>query len=88
MEYGGRITTNLSGIDFSLSALRTWNKTPALSLAVSDDGKSLLAKGEYRRMTMLGADCSLPVGQFVLRSEAACYFDEAQSRGVGKDVVC
>ena len=88
MEYGGRITTNLSGIDFSLSALRTWNKTPALSLAVSNDGKSLLAKGEYRRMTMLGADCSLPVGQFVLRSEAACYFDEAQSRGVGKDVVC
>ena len=88
MEYGGRITTNLSGIDFSLSALRTWNKTPALSLAVSDDGKSLLAKGEYRRMTMLGADCSLPVGQIVLRGEAACYFDEAQSRGVGKDVVC
>ena len=88
MEYGGRITTNLSGIDFSLSALRTWNKMPALSLAVSDDGKSLLAKGEYRRMTMLGADCSLPVGQIVLRGEAACYFDEAQSRGVGKDVVC
>ena len=79
MEYGGRITTNLSGIDFSLSALRTWNKMPALSLAVSDDGKSLLAKGEYRRMTMLGADCSLPVGQIVLRGEAACYFDEAQS---------
>lgn len=88
MEYGGRITTNLSGIDFSLSVLRTWNKMPALSLTVSDNGKSLLVKGEYRRMTMLGADCSLPVGQFVLRGEAACYFDEAQSRGVGKDVVC
>lgn len=88
MEYGGRITTNLSGIDFSLSVLRTWNKMPALSLTVSDNGKSLLVKGEYRRMTMLGADCSLPVGQFVLRGEAACYFDEVQSRGVGKDVVC
>ena len=88
MEYGGRITTNLSGIDFSLSVLRTWNKMPALSLTVSNDGKSLLVKGEYHRMTMLGVDCSLPVGQFVLRGEAACYFDEAQSRGVGKDVVC
>lgn len=88
MEYGGRITTNLSGIDFSLSALRTWNKMPALSLAVSDDRKSLLVKGVYRPMTMLGGDCSLPVGQFVLRGEAACYFDEAQSSGIGKDVVC
>lgn len=88
MEYGGRITTNLSGIDFSLSVLRTWNKMPALSLTVSNDGKSLLVKGEYHRMTMLGVDCSLPVGQFVLRGEAACYFDEAQSRGVGQNVVC
>lgn len=88
MEYGGRITVSLSGIDFSLSALRTWNKMPALSLAFSEDGKQLQVKGEYRRMTMLGADCSLPVGQFVLRTEAACYFDEVQSRGVGKDVVC
>lgn len=88
IEYGGRITVNLSGIDFSLSALRTWNKMPALSLALSEDGKQLLVKGEYRRMTMLGADCSLPVGQIVLRTEAACYFGEAQSGAVGKDVVC
>ena len=88
MEYGGRITANLSGIDFSLSALRTWNKMPALSLALSKDGKSLLVNGEYRRMTMLGADCSLPIGQFVLRTEAACYFGEAQGGSVGKDVVC
>lgn len=88
MEYGGRITANLSGIDFSLSALRTWNKMPALSLAMSEDGKSLQAKGEHRRMTMLGADCSLPLGQFILRGEAACYFDEAQDGGAGKDVVC
>lgn len=46
IEYGGRITVNLSGIDFSLSALRTWNKMPALSLALSEDGKQLLVKGE------------------------------------------
>lgn len=40
-------------------------------------------------MTMLGADSSLPVGQFVLRTEAdSCYFGEAQSGAVGKDVVC
>ncbi|MCE2615829.1 DUF1302 family protein [Phocaeicola oris] len=88
MEFGGRITANLSGVDFSLSALRTWNKLPALSLTLADDRNSLHVKGEYRRMTMLGADCSLPVGQFVLRGEAACYFDEAQGRGLGQDAAC
>ena len=30
MEFGGRASVNLSGIDFSVSALRTWNKLPAL----------------------------------------------------------
>lgn len=69
MEYGGRLSFFLSGIDFSLSALHTWNKQPVLCNAV----------GEYRRMTMLGADMSLPVGRFVVRSEIAEYLDEAQS---------
>ena len=87
IEFGGHITVNLSGVDFSLSALRTWNKMPVLSLALTDNGKSLLTKGEYRRMTMLGVDCSLPVGQFVLRGEVACYFDEGQGSRMGKDVV-
>src|SRR3712207_3131463 len=63
MEFGGRLTVNLSGVDFSLSALRTWNKMPALCPTLSADRQSLRINGEYRRMTMLGADCSLPVGQ-------------------------
>ena len=69
MEYGGRLSFFLSGIDFSLSALHTWNKQPVLINGV----------GEYRRMTMLGADCSLPLGRFVLRGEVAEYLDEAQA---------
>lgn len=69
MEYGGRLSFYLSGIDFSLSALHTWNKMPV----VCND------QGEYRRMTMLGADMSMPVGQFVVRSEVAEYLDEAQT---------
>ena len=68
MEYGGRLSFFLSGIDFSLSALHTWNKMP-----VMHDGI-----GEYKRMTMLGGDLSVPVGQFVIRSEVAEYLDEAQ----------
>ena len=70
MEYGGRLSFFLSGIDFSLSALHTWNKQPVIIDGV----------GAYRRMTMLGADCSIPLGQFVVRGEAAEYLDEAQSQ--------
>ena len=87
MEFGGRASVNLSGIDFSVSALRTWNKQPALCPALSDDGQSLRINGQYRRMTMLGADCSLPVGQFVLRAEVAEYIGEAQGRGLGQNAV-
>ena len=71
MEYGGRLSFFLSGIDFSLSALHTWNKQPVICGGM----------GQYRRMTMLGADCSIPAGQFVVRGEVAEYLDEAQTFG-------
>lgn len=87
MEFGGRASVNLSGIDFSVSALRTWNKLPALCPALSGDGRTLHINGLYRRMTMLGADCSLPVGQFVLRAEVAKYIGEAQGSGLGQNAV-
>jgi hypothetical protein len=69
MEYGSRLSFFLSGIDFSFSALHTWNKMPVL----------YNGEGEYRRMTMLGADASVPLGQFVIRGELAWYIDEAQT---------
>ncbi|MDO4985536.1 MAG: hypothetical protein Q4E48_07535 [Prevotella sp.] len=71
MEYGGRLAFFLSGIDFSFSALHTWNKQPMLCNGV----------GEYRRMTMLGADVSVPMGKFVVRGEVAEYLDELQTGG-------
>lgn len=86
IEYGGRITANLRGADFSVSALRTWNKIPALALSLSPDGRRLSGTGIYRRMTMLGADCSLPIGQFVLRAETAAYLRETQSANWGSEV--
>lgn len=87
MEFGGRLTLNLSGLDLSLSGLRTWNKMPVVTTRLSTDGQSLLIDGLYRRMTMAGADCSLPVGRFVLRGETACYFNEAQEATAGTDVL-
>jgi hypothetical protein len=71
MEYGGRLSFFLSGIDFSFSALHTWNKMPVFCDGI----------GQYRRMTMLGADCSIPLSKFVVRAEIAEYLDEAQTFG-------
>lgn len=71
LEYGGRLSFFLSGIDFSFSALHTWNKMPVFCDGI----------GQYRRMTMLGADVSVPVGKFVVRGEVAEYLDEAQTFG-------
>lgn len=85
IEYGGRVEAYLSGVDFCVSALRTWNKMPVFRKTLAPDG-SLLCEGEYRRMTMLGADLSVPFGKFVLRAEAAEYFGEAQEPIVGAEV--
>lgn len=63
MEFGGRLSFFLSNMDFSLSALRTWNKMPEFVDGV----------GQYRRLTMLGGDFSLPAGRFVIRGEFAEY---------------
>ncbi|MBO1363758.1 hypothetical protein JHU38_08255 [Prevotella sp. A2931] len=87
MEFGGRLTLNLSGLDLSLSGLRTWNKMPVVAAHIADDGRSLRVDGLYRRMTMIGADCALPIGRFVLRGETACYFDEPQEATVDMDVL-
>lgn len=86
MEYGGRIGAYLSGVDFNLYALRTWNKMPVFRKTVTADG-SLFCEGEYRRMTMLGADLSVPLGKFVIRAEAAEYLGEAQDPVVNAVIV-
>jgi len=76
MEFGGRMAFYFSGIDFSLSALHTWNKMPVV----------FNGTGEYRRMTMLGGDLSVPVGKMVIRGEVAEYLNEAQSASGSSEV--
>lgn len=82
-EIGGRLMFFLSGIDFSLSALRTWNKMPVFATDVIND--TLVARGRHRRMTMLGGDISIPISKIVLRAEVAEYLDEAQTPVFGMD---
>lgn len=86
MEFGGRVGVYLSGVDFSFYALRAWNKMPVFRKTWADDGASLCCEGEYRRMTMLGADLSVPLGKFVLRAEIAEYLGEAQDPAPGAGV--
>lgn len=72
MEYGGRFSCFLGGIDFSLMALRTWSKIP--ELVVDHLG--------YHRITAVGGDLSIPFGQFVFRGELAdCIDDDGIHQG-------
>jgi hypothetical protein len=75
-EYGGRFSFYLSGIDFSLSALHSWNKMPVFNYNYSQYMDTLLLGANYKRLDMLGLDFSLPVSKFVVRGEMAGYFDE------------
>ncbi len=77
-EFGGRLSWFLSGVDFSVSALRTYNKMPVYSLIYRSQNEKLIAIPQHERMTMTGFDFSLPLGKFVFRGEFAEYFNEAQ----------
>ena len=69
VEYGARLGFNLPGVDFSLSALYTWNKQPVVAYELGLG--ELQVKPQYYRMGMVGADISVPWGQVVLRGEGA-----------------
>ncbi|PIF00040.1 MAG: hypothetical protein CR994_07535 [Maribacter sp.] len=68
-EFGGRLTFNLPGIDFSLATLHTHDKMPVFMTNIQAD--SMVVTPEYHRMTFVGGDFSKPLGQFVVRGEVA-----------------
>lgn len=86
MEFGGRLQWFLSGVDFSVSALRTFNKMPVFLLDYNPHNQLLLCNGKYQRMTMAGFDFSVPLSKFVFRGEFAEYFDEAQQPAIGQQI--
>ncbi len=69
-EFGGRLSFNLPGIDFSLAALHTYNKMPIFVTSILQNG-ALGITPEYHRMTFVGGDFSKPIWQFVIRGELA-----------------
>ena len=78
-EYALRLSGYLSALDLSLYAFYGWDDNPF----IADTSK----KGDYERMTMLGADAALPLGQTVLRLETAFfpqrYFQKSLYSGLG-----
>lgn len=75
-EYGARLSFFLSGIDFSVSALHTWNKMPVFTRSMSPSFDTIFVKANHYNLDMLGLDFSVPKGQFVFRGEGAYYMGE------------
>jgi hypothetical protein len=70
-EWFGRVTFNREGVDYALSAFRCWWDTPVYQ-AVTEAGTMTL-QGEYYRVSGLGGEFSLPVGDLVIRGETAFF---------------
>lgn len=63
MEYGIKASGYFPLCDVSLYGFYGWEKTPLFGYAM----------GEYKRLSMFGADFAIPVGATVLRSETAFF---------------
>ena len=63
-EYGLKLSGYFSALDLSLYGFYGWDDIPIMAVNT-----------EYKRMTMIGADAALPIGETVLRLEAA-YFPQ------------
>lgn len=68
-EWFGRIAFNQVGFDYALSVFHCWWDTPVYQGVVEDGG--LVLQGEYYRVTGIGGEFSVPVGDLVLRGETA-----------------
>ncbi|MBR2089235.1 MAG: hypothetical protein IJ905_02440 [Fibrobacter sp.] len=75
-EVGTRLRFFLENLDFSLTALRTFNKSPVTIADYDPETKSVVIQGIYKPMYVLGGDFSIPVSEFVVRGEMAGYFGE------------
>ena len=77
-EYAGRLSAYTPFADFSLYGFWGWDDEPIISYAISkvnDYGllSEIALSGQYKRMGMVGADTSIPVGPLVARAEAAFF---------------
>ena len=74
-EYGLRVSGYFSTLDVSLYGFYGWDDNPFVNYAMDfqTTPPSVFASGSYERMAMIGADAALPIGETVLRLEAAFF---------------
>lgn len=74
-EYGLRVSGYFSTLDVSLYGFYGWDDNPFVNYAMDfqTTPPSVSASGSYERMAMIGADAALPMGETVLRLEAAFF---------------
>ncbi len=77
-EYAGRVSAYTPFADFSLYGFWGWDDEPIISYAISKVNKyglpsEIALSGQYKRMGMVGADTSIPIGPLVARAEAAFF---------------
>ena len=75
-EVGGRLRFFLENLDFSLTALHTYNKSPVTVARFNPQQQTAVIKGVYEPMNVVGGDVSIPAGEIVIRGEMAVYFGE------------
>jgi len=76
VEYGGKLSFYLSGIDFDISALNTWNKAPVYSYYINDSTDVMHIRPEHHRLGFVGMGFSKSLSAFIIRGESAFYFDK------------
>ncbi|MBR5966256.1 MAG: hypothetical protein IK015_09110 [Treponema sp.] len=73
-EWGLKAAGYFSALDVSLYAFYGWDKTPLVDYSMAGGAAgAIVAKGQYERLAMIGADAAVPIGQTVLRIEAAFF---------------
>ena len=74
-EIGLRTSGYFPAFDVSLSALYTWDDNPAYGSEVewTASGPRIAVTPEHKRVTILGADVSVPWSDFVFRAEGALF---------------
>lgn len=75
-EYGLKLSGYFSLLDLSLYGFYGWDSTPFFDYTVNYSGgmpSGVSVTGKYKHMTMVGADAALPIGETVLRLEAAFF---------------
>ena len=70
-KYGLKLSGYFSAFDLSFYGFYGWDDMPLMTYKMTSTG--LNVNGEYKRVTMFGADAAVPVGETVLRMETAFF---------------